>query len=896
MKMKFYLLLTLGFWGALTSFAQTDEITNAFNDLQRQGGAIANSNDDYMSIKASEEQLSQLLLQKPESGYFLFIDNRYNSLRSAEFVPERWAKMSETRRNNLYDRGNPGEFYPFQLGIYAATSNLEAVEVEFSDFKSTTGGKISASEFRCFNSGGVDIYGKYNKYVISVGKERVQALWMGVQLPESATGVYSGFITIKPKGLQPMVAQLSIEISGDKVANNGDNEGWRLSRLRWLDSKVGAATAPTAPYIPISVTGNSISYLGARVDIGQSGMPLAVSTFYNSAVKLDENIENRLLKSAMRFVIETPSGEEVLKSKGVSLKKLSDGRAQWSAKSSNSNFEVETSGVIEFDGWSNVSFKVRAKNDLEVKDIRFEAPYMQTAATYFMGLGHKGGYRSADSILWQWNVEKHQDEFWMGDVNVGMRMKFTDENYRRPLVNIYYSLGKLNMPTSWGNGGRGGICISQADSSSAVNVVAYSGQRQMVKGQELCYNVDMLITPVKPIDLAVHFNERFYHSNSDVSSDYILEAKKGGANQTNIHHKKDIYPFINYPYYDDALADLKQFVDKAHSNNIKVRLYYTTRELTVKIPEIWALRSLGGEVIFDGPGRNARTLIHSKGPNKWLVDNFSTNFIPAWYNAFESGKYKGDMDISVITTPDSRWNNYYLQGLDWMVKNIGVDGVYIDDSALDRETIKRARRVLDSDGMRRNIDLHSWNHNNEYAGFANSLLMYSDLFPYVDHLWIGEGFELTNTPDFWLVEMSGIPFGLMSETLEARNYWRGMVFGMTPRLPWSGDPTPMWKLIDDLDLGKSEMVGFWNENLPVACSHPDVKATVYKLDGKALIVLANWSDTFVSCKLTIDSSLLGFEPSKLSMPYINKTQWEGSVNLKREIPLNGRMGAFILVE
>lgn len=52
------------------------------------------------------------------------------------------------------------------------------------------------------------------------------------------------------------------------------------------------------------------------------------------------------------------------------------------------------------------------------------------------------------------------------------------------------------------------------------------------------------------------------------------------------------------------------------------------------------------------PGKDTRTLIHRNGPNEWLNKNLATHFIPAWYNAFEEGKYAGDMDISVITTPD----------------------------------------------------------------------------------------------------------------------------------------------------------------------------------------------------------------------------------------------------
>ena len=38
--------------------------------------------------------------------------------------------------------------------------------------------------------------------------------------------------------------------------------------------------------------------------------------------------------------------------------------------------------------------------------------------------------------------------------------------------------------------------------------------------------------------------------------------------------------------------------------------------------------------------------------------------------------------------------------------------------------------------------------------------------PYLDRLWIGEGFNCDRVSwDYWLVEMSGLPFGLMSEML-----------------------------------------------------------------------------------------------------------------------------------
>lgn len=409
--------------------------------------------------------------------------------------------------------------------------------------------------------------------------------------------------------------------------------------------------------------------------------------------------------------------------------------------------------------------------------------------------------------------------------------------------------------------------------------------------------MEMLVTPVRPIDLKAQSDERIYHSNSDLSQNYISEAKNAGANYITIHHKKDNYPYINYPYHDHSVASLKDFIAQAHKEQIKVRAYYTTRELTVNIPELWALRSLGSEVIYDGPGPATRTLIHGNGPNPWLNENLKDNFIPAWFNAFNEGPYKGEMDISVITTPDSRWNNYYLAGLDWMVRNIGLDGVYIDDSALDRKTLQRARRILDNDGQRRLIDIHSWNHSNPYAGEVSSLNIYMDLLPYVDRLWIGESFGAENRPDFWLVEMSGIPFGLMSETLDAHNQFRGMVFGMLPRLPWSGNPKPLWKLWDDFGMSQATMRGFWDSQNPIQIDNDNLRVTTFMGKDQALVCIANWSDQPQSGAIKVNQALLGFKATTVSQPEIYKMQWgEDKVDLARSQRIEANSGVILLLK
>ncbi len=75
------------------------------------------------------------------------------------------------------------------------------------------------------------------------------------------------------------------------------------------------------------------------------------------------------------------------------------------------------------------------------------------------------------------------------------------------------------------------------------------------------------------------------------------------------------------------------------------------------------------------------------------------------------------------------------------------------------------------------------------------------------YLEYGEAFGYDTPPDYWLVEMSGIPFGLMGEMFEGGgNPWRGAVFGMTNRLGWQGDPQPIWKLRDDFGMAGTELL------------------------------------------------------------------------------------------
>ena len=436
----------------------------------------------------------------------------------------------------------------------------------------------------------------------------------------------------------------------------------------------------------------------------------------------------------------------------------------------------------------------------------------------------------------------NQDGAWIGDVNAGLQFMLRDDHYVRPLNTNFYLSKPLVMPRSWANDGKGGCRLAEDQARSAYLVRCYSGARTMRAGETLRYDVRLTVTPFKPIDTDAQWSTRYFHRFEPLDS---IQAT--GANTVNVHHATPINPWINYPFLTPG--PMKAYVDDAHRRGMRVKFYYTVRELTNRTPELPMLFSLGDEVLSSGPG----------GGPSWPQEHLNGDYIPGWY-------VPPLKDAATVTSGVSRWHNFYLEGLDWLVRNIDIDGLYIDDVAFDRVTMMRVRKILDRDGKHRLIDLHSANQFDTRDGFASSANLYLEHFPFIDRLWFGEYFDYDSKPDYWLTEISGIPFGLMGEMLQGGgNRWRGMVYGMTARLPWSGDPTPEWKEWDDFGMVGSRMIGYWVPTRPVKTGRDDVLATTYVRDGRALVAIASWADGDVDVTLDIDWAALGLDPGSVSI-------------------------------
>ncbi len=301
--------------------------------------------------------------------------------------------------------------------------------------------------------------------------------------------------------------------------------------------------------------------------------------------------------------------------------------------------------------------------------------------------------------------------------------------------------------------------------------------------------------------------------------------------------------------------------------------------------ETFALRSLGHEVYSPGKG----------GGFSWLQEHVDSDYIAAWF-------VPELKDAAIVNSGMNRWHNYYVEGMNWLTQNVGIDGIYLDDVAFDRVTMKRIKRVLTQDGHPGIIDLHSANQYNKSDGFNNSAMLYMEHFPYLNRLWFGEYFDYeNNNPDFFLTEVSGIPFGLMGEMLQGGgNAWRGMVYGMTNRMPWSdnADPRPIWKAWDDFGMKGSEMIGYWSSNCPVKTSDSTVLATVYKKKGMALVSIGSWAASDTNIQLKIDWQKLGIDPAKATIiaPEIKNFQTQRNIGKDDMIPVGKNKGWLLIIK
>lgn len=746
------------------------------------------------------------------------------------------------------------EYFVVQLALTECEGNISV-----SDFENIE------SRIMFYNLEGTDKHGEHFTREYEAKKAVINPFFIGVDLTGLDSGSF-GFSFTLNVGSDKEKINISLDISAQESDEHGYNDITSLARLNWLNSKTGLDHTLPKPFTPIELDGDTVKILGRSIILDEGLQLSQTYGYFDESLQLKEKEQTRLLSEKSAFSI----GEEIKFGK-QSVKNDGD-CAELTVNGESDSFNIDTSLTLRCEGTLDYIIKLTAKKDASA-DVALTVPFDNYASQYCFGLGEIGG--RSKSIDFKWNDDR-QDCLFVGNVNIGARVKLMAENYRNPLVNIYYhSLPLIKPVTTWDNNGAGSIHFNNGIFKAATESIRFN------KGESRVFRFEYSLTPFKPVDWKSHYRNRYYQSYYVAGEEYshLDTALRGNTNIFNIHHGNELHPYINYPFIE--VERLKKFVKKAHDEGVKVKLYYTAREMSNHTAEMWFYKSLGNEIILQksGDGMNLPGFT-----DDWLNEYFGGNIIKAWQVHYTSGAHKGDDDIAFIVTPDSRLENYFVEGLEWLVKHIGIDGIYIDDTSLDAVTMRRVKKILDPVGGL--IDMHMWNHECDCAGNEACSNIYMDIFPYMDSLWIGENFDVKLlTEEQIFTEVSGLFFGNTSEMLEnGGDLYCGMLYGMSNRYGWRNwDAVRTHRVWDDFGIEDAQIFGYWHSACPIKSDNNDVKITVYKKADSVLVCVYNFSSDEKKFTMSVDASLrLNPESAKYYRLYPDDT-----VNNTNKVAFNG---------
>ncbi|WP_253901415.1 glycoside hydrolase domain-containing protein [Arthrobacter sp. PAMC 25486] len=844
-----------------------------------------------MNFTATDEELAALHDGHPGAAFMLFAQDRRHPISMKSAVPAHWAIQGPTAvagdgraAETLSLPAQPGEDHIIQLGLYAR-AGLSRVTVEVA--ANSDGEPVAA---RCLNTSGVDRLGQPFVQQLEVEEGAVQALFIVVPVPESAAGSsLEAVITVTTSaGSAELLVMLDVALEAEAdIAAGGYGDPRELRRLAWLDSTLAQDDELVAPFTAVRLDERkrTLHILGRSMELAPNGLPAQLQSTFTSAVTAVDGPARSLLLEPLSVLPELAGAGAAWEFSPLSFTAFGPARVGWGCTwtSPDTPLRVTVEGQLESDGAASFAVRLavpQGAGPVELEDVSLTMVLDAESVPFSMGLGVPGGTRPA-AIDWSWDVaSKNQDSLWLGDSNIGVQVALRDDNYERPLNTNFYREKPLIAPKSWAKpeleGQGAGVTLKEvggATGRDAVVLNAFSGARTMAPGDSLNYGFRLLLTPFKPIDPARQLRNRYFHDQGSVA-----DIAATGASVINIHHATELAPFINDPLlHADALA---AYTAEAHAAGLKVKVYDTVRELTGHSPDLLPMMSLGHEIFNDGPGEG----------HIWPQEHAGANYVSAWYAPNVD-------DIAVVTAGESRLQNWYIQGLDELVRRTGLDGIYLDDIAFDRHAMKRVRKVLAARCDEPEIDIHSANQYNERDGFASSANMYMDLLPYTDRLWLGEYFDYDNTdPAYWLVEVSGIPFGLMGEMLEGGgNPWRGMVYGMTGRAP-RVDNRALWELWAAHGLADAPMVGHWAREIPVRTSHPEVLATSWITPTGLVTALASWAPEAVSVTLDFAPDFTHLAGSAIEAPAVAGFQDAAAFGAGGAITVGPRQGTILVIK
>ncbi len=827
---------------------------------------------DVMERVATAAEVAALLDRHAQDPYLVFPEDRDRPIKLQFELPAHWTL--DGPRTTITLAADRNEYRVFQLGVWAARCDIPNVHVRPSDLQGPGGAWLPAGRVQCLT---LETRARSRHIVPPNGRCRIpqgqiRALWFGIDIPEDAPpGDYTGSIAVRPEGQPAVTIPLHLTVSDRIIAERGDHDLSRLSRLRWIESDVGLSDAVFPPYQPLRIEedGRLIRTWGHTVRLGPIGLPAAVDVGPTSVLAGPVTLQGRVGRRRVRWGNPT-----------CRITRSEPGVVEWAGHAEAPGATLLTVGRMEYDGCVllTVSLTPSGTSATEVRDLTLTVPWRRESAALATGMGYRGR-RDGDRA---WRLAPRDGRgfspsVWMGSVHAGLGWA----TWVQPPGSAEAVAGLSGVEPSTG-AGQAWDDPSRPDAATItergrrVELRLRLGTHRLAAGTTWSLTFALLPTPVKPRDDR-HWDFRYMHkgggfrpSDGDTPQSFLKDGCRRldmvvdtlGVRRLNLHDWWG--PAFNYPWQWDGPDNLARLTAEAHRRGLRVKVYNSGRELSIFAPEFWALA-------YEGTSHRFRDSVES-APRLWFQDAWRQNHLPdgfpaGWPRVHDDRGNEHAIPVSNAT----RNGNFYLESMRYMTRFFGTDGAYWDGadgpSLGHREMAKRLWVMFRQTNPDATTDVH---HGHSLIDSPISAHMLC--FPFVDSLWHGEGFDYDRLdPWAWLVEVAALPFGVPSEMLGGEDYLgRGMLFGIWPRHGWyreTEDVPKLWRFFSRFGIRDARMLGWWDPPNGVTLDRPDTLATAFcHPENGVLLALATWHPQLAAwMEMTLDVSLL-LDRKRLGLP------------------------------
>ena len=731
----------------------------------------------------------------------------------------------------------------------------------------------------CFNTQGTDANGHKFERSISLNEGELKPIFIGLDFSKAEIGSYHTYVTIGDKKVK-----LTFNLNDSLVFNEGYDKGTTLARLNWLNSTAHINKKIVKAYEAIVIERNTLSFTGKKASFGNDGLIENVESYFGESNFLEEGVTKQLFSRPIDLEID---GQKVKYNKIKIVPRANT--ALITADGRSEKLKVDVTAKALYEGALNYHIKLTAEKDVIIPDVRLNMYF--ASATYLVGLGKEGG-KLNENVNFKWDQNRASDVVFIGDINCGAVVRFKDgENYEVPVYNLFAHTPTTVPVESWDNYGKGGINVTCTEEGATLT--AYTGKKIISAGKSIDLYFDVHLTPFRPVNLKEVFANRMGYDGVELTYANILNrAKMDKVGYVCLKNAGELNQFVNYPF--DKVEELKTLALEAHKRGLGLGISYGLRDLSTKARETFVYKALGDEIIL-------RTDNHAD-TDKVLVEYLGEGATESQKLTYHVNQILDAKDMSYYTVPHSRMDNFFVEGVDYLVHYADIDAISMENPAISRKTAERiAKSVTSKRGGKGIVELKVNSRNNDKNGYANTLYSYVDVIPFANKLYMSKGFDLSRDPDYVLTEVSGLIFGMTADSHYDAGVSRSLVYGMMPKFGEDeaisralGDIN---KIFNDFGIENATMKGFWDKTNPVKVDNAKVYCTSYLNGGDMIAVFYNANDKTTTFEVGVENKFnfttLG---KKVYAPQIEGMQSEKKVSFGKPMKLKAHSGLIVYVK